>query len=72
MFLCVGSVWREGLAAASELMSEEVQRGPEGESASRFPLFNASFIHLQNTGIPTLFQPHIENRHTLHSFGTSQ
>uniref|UniRef100_A0AAQ4RP23 Myelin regulatory factor n=1 Tax=Gasterosteus aculeatus aculeatus TaxID=481459 RepID=A0AAQ4RP23_GASAC len=30
MFLCVGSVWREGLAAASELMSEEVQRGPEG------------------------------------------
>ena len=30
-----------------------------------FPLFNVSFIHLQDMGFPTLFQPHIKNRHTL-------
>lgn len=36
-------------------------------SALSSPLFNASFIHLQDLSIPTLYQPHFKNRHTLHS-----
>lgn len=66
MSLYVHSV-EEVLAGASELMSEGRAGRTRGESASYFPLFNASFIHLQNMGLPTLFQPHIKNRHTLHS-----
>lgn len=63
------AVWKEVQAGTSELMSEAAQGRTRGEreSASSFPLFNASFIHLQDMDIPTLFQPHFKNRHTLHS-----
>lgn len=68
MFLYVGSV--EGGVGRDQWAnvwgSTGRSRG-ERKSASSFPLFNASFIHLQDMGIPTLFQPHIKNRHTLHS-----
>lgn len=51
---------------ANVWVSERRARGErEANSAASFPLFNVSFIHLQDMGIPTLFQPHIKNRHTL-------
>lgn len=70
MSLYVGSV--EGGAGRDQWAnvwgSKGRTRGEWGaESASSFPLFNVSFIHLQDMDIPTLFQPHIKNRHTLHS-----
>lgn len=70
MFFCVSKV--EGGAGRDQWAnvwgSEGMTRGErEAKSASSFPLFKVSFIHLQDMGIPTLFQPHIKNRHTLHS-----
>lgn len=68
MILFAGSV--EGGASRNQwanVWGSVVRTRGECESASSFPLFNAPFIHLQNMGIPTLFQPQAKNRHALHS-----